>query len=69
MTDARQQVLARIESEKESYLEELKDYLRIPSISTDPAYAAEVARCAEFLRDRMAAAGLTAELIETERNP
>jgi hypothetical protein len=27
-------VLARIDAEKERYLEELKDYIRIPSIST-----------------------------------
>jgi hypothetical protein len=31
-------VLVRIDAEKDRYLEELKDYLRIPSISTDPDY-------------------------------
>ena len=36
-TDSRD-VLARIEAEKGVYLEELKDYIRIPSISTDPQY-------------------------------
>jgi acetylornithine deacetylase/succinyl-diaminopimelate desuccinylase-like protein len=69
MGEESQAVLGRIDLEKESYLEELKEYLRIPSISTDSAYEGDVRRCAEFLRDRMAAAGLTAELIETERNP
>ena len=69
MADANQGVLDRIEQEKESYLEELKEFLRIPSISTDPAYSEEVLRCAEFLKGRMEAAGLTAELIQTERNP
>jgi acetylornithine deacetylase/succinyl-diaminopimelate desuccinylase-like protein len=62
-------VFARIEREQEGYLAELQDYLRIPSISTDPAYAAEVRRCAEFLRAKMEQAGLAAELIETPKHP
>jgi acetylornithine deacetylase/succinyl-diaminopimelate desuccinylase-like protein len=62
-------VLDRIDAEKETYLEELKDYLRIPSISTDPDYRAEVRRAAEFLRGKMAEGGLTAELIETAGHP
>ncbi len=62
-------VLARIDREKETYLEELKEYLRIPSISTDPAYAEEVQRCAGFALERMREAGLTAELVETEGYP
>ena len=59
-------VFDRIDSEKESYLEELKDYLRIPSISTDPAYRDEVLKCAEFVRQKMEDAGLTSRLLETE---
>jgi acetylornithine deacetylase/succinyl-diaminopimelate desuccinylase-like protein len=62
-------VLARIEAEKETYLEELKDYIRIPSISTDPDHRDDVRRAAEFLRGKMAEAGLTAELIETAGHP
>jgi acetylornithine deacetylase/succinyl-diaminopimelate desuccinylase-like protein len=62
-------VLGRIDAEKETYLEELKEYLRIPSISTDPDYRAEVLRAAEFLRGKMAQAGLSAELIETAGHP
>ena len=62
-------VFERIEREQESYLSELQDYLRSPSISTDPAYAQEVRRCAEFLRAKMREAGLEAELIETDKHP
>jgi len=62
-------VLERVEREQAGYLEELKDYLRIPSISTDPAYSGDVARCAAFLRGKMEAAGLAAELIETDGYP
>ncbi len=57
-------VLQRIEREKEGYLDELKDYLRIPSISTQPEHKEDVRRAARFLRDKMEAAGLSAELIE-----
>jgi acetylornithine deacetylase/succinyl-diaminopimelate desuccinylase-like protein len=62
-------VLARIDREKERYLEELKDYIRIPSISTDPEYKAEVLRAADFLLGKMREAGLQAEKIETEGHP
>jgi acetylornithine deacetylase/succinyl-diaminopimelate desuccinylase-like protein len=62
-------VLARVDAEKEGYLEELKDYIRIPSISTDPAYRAEVLRASDFVVDRLRAAGLTAERIETAGHP
>ncbi len=62
-------VLARIDRERDRYLEELKELLRIPSISTDPAYSADVARCGAFVRDKMVAAGLDAELIETDGHP
>jgi acetylornithine deacetylase/succinyl-diaminopimelate desuccinylase-like protein len=62
-------VLARIDAERESYLEELKDYLRIPSISTDPDFKDEVLRAGDFLLAKMRAAGLTAERIDTAGHP
>lgn len=68
MSDSRD-VLSRIDREKAQYLSELKEYLRIPSISTDPAYKAEVVRCADHLIGRMREAGLTAERIETAGHP
>ncbi|MEE8525998.1 MAG: dipeptidase [Thermoanaerobaculia bacterium] len=64
-----QDVFARIEREESAYLDELRDYLRIPSISTDPEYHEEILRCAEFIRDKMIAAGLEARRIETAGNP
>ena len=62
-------VLARIDQEKESYLEELKEYLRIPSVSTDPQHKDDVVRCSEFVVEKLKSAGLDAESIETEGNP
>jgi acetylornithine deacetylase/succinyl-diaminopimelate desuccinylase-like protein len=62
-------VLARVEAEKETYLEELKEYIRIPSISTDPDHKGDVLRASEFLEGKLRAAGLTAERIETAGHP
>ncbi|HSS51326.1 MAG TPA: M20/M25/M40 family metallo-hydrolase, partial [Thermoanaerobaculia bacterium] len=62
-------VLARIDSEKERYLEELKDYIRIPSISTDPDFKADVQRAGEFLVAKLREAGLQAEKIDTAGHP
>lgn len=62
-------VLARIDKEQEGYLEELKDYIRIPSISTDPDYKGDVLRAAEFLVGKMREAGLQAEKIDTAGHP
>jgi acetylornithine deacetylase/succinyl-diaminopimelate desuccinylase-like protein len=69
MATQSQDVIDRVERQRESSLEQLKDYLRIPSISTDPEYKADVLRCSEWLLERMSAAGLTAERIETAGNP
>ena len=68
-TDSRD-ALERVDREKERYLDELVEYLRIPSISTDPEYASEVARCAEYLMGRMREAGLpTVERIDAGGHP
>lgn len=62
-------VFAQIERERGRFLAELKEYIRIPSISTDPAYKSEVDRCADWLIARMKAAGLTTEKIATDGHP
>lgn len=62
-------VLARVEETRERALHELLDYLRIPSISTDPDYRDEVRAAAEYLRERMEEAGLDAELVDTDGHP
>ena len=51
-------------------LEELYDLLRIPSVSADPAHAADVRRAGEWVRDLVRSAkGGEAELIETDAQP
>ena len=39
-------VFTAIERRRGEFLDDLQQYLRIPSISTDPAYRSEIARCA-----------------------
>src|SRR5581483_882117 len=51
------------------FVEGLKTFLRIPSISTLSEHKPDIRRAAEFARDELSAAGLAAELIEGEGNP
>lgn len=47
-----------IKNQEDRFLSELLDLLRIPSVSADPKYKADVARCAEAVKKRMEEAGL-----------
>ncbi|MEO7081877.1 MAG: dipeptidase [Flavobacteriales bacterium] len=59
-----------IETNKERFLNELLDLLRIPSVSADPKYKADVARCAEAVKTRMEEAGLEkVEVCTTKGHP
>ena len=52
------------------FLEELKELLRIPSISTLPEHNGDTHRAAEYVADKLRGAGMeNVELIETERHP
>jgi acetylornithine deacetylase/succinyl-diaminopimelate desuccinylase-like protein len=52
-----------------AWLEELYEWLRIPSISADPAHTDDVRRAGEWLREFVRGAGGEAELVETETFP
>jgi acetylornithine deacetylase/succinyl-diaminopimelate desuccinylase-like protein len=59
-----------VEQHKDRLLEELKSFLRIPSVSTLPEHVPDVRRAARFVADSLAAAGLeNIEVIETARHP
>lgn len=58
-----------IGSEKDRFRSELYDFLRIPSISAKSEHDGDTRRTAEWLSGRLAAAGLTSELIETAGHP
>lgn len=59
-----------ITEHKDRFLAELMDWLRIPSVSADAKYKADVRRAAEFAKTQLEAAGVdSAELCETAGNP
>lgn len=59
-----------IQDHKEKFLNELVDLLKIPSVSTDPSYKADVLRAAEFIKERLAEAGADkTEICETGGYP
>ena len=63
------EVLAALDADRPQALERLKALVRIPSVSTDPAYAPEVRRAAEWLRDELAGLGFDAAVMETAGHP
>jgi acetylornithine deacetylase/succinyl-diaminopimelate desuccinylase-like protein len=63
-------VIDFINTNRDRYVEELKTYLAIPSISALPQHAQDVRRCAEWTADEMKRIGLqNVRLIETPGNP
>ena len=61
---------AFVESNKDRLLSELKDFLRIPSVSTLPEHKGDVQRAAEFVADALRTAGLeNIEIIQTDLHP
>lgn len=59
-----------VASHQERLLEELKDFLRIPSISTLAEHSGDVGRAAEFVAEKLRGAGLqNVEVIQTGRHP
>jgi len=54
---------------EQAWLDELSGFLRIPSVSADPAHAADVRTAAEWVRDFVRSAGGEAELEETDAQP
>lgn len=59
-----------ISSNKERFLNELFDWLRIPSVSADSKYKSDVRKAAEYLKDKLTAAGVDkVEICETKGYP
>src|SRR5262245_11224018 len=55
---------------RDRYVDELKQYLAIPSVSALPAHAGDVKKCAEWTADEMRRVGLqNVRLVETPGNP
>jgi succinyl-diaminopimelate desuccinylase len=64
-----QQVLQYIDGRRKQHEAELIELLQIPSVSADPAFAADVKRAAEWVQRRLQGMGLAAELITTGGHP
>ena len=63
-------VIDFVHSHRDRYVAELKDFLAIPSISSLPDRAADVARCAQWTADEMRRIGLeSVEVIATPGHP
>ncbi len=63
-------VVSYLKNNFNNYIEELKEYLRIPSISTLETHKEEMVRCAEFLKGKLQDAGMTrVEIFETAGHP
>jgi len=69
MTSAVSKVLAHVDATLDDSLDRLKGLLRIPSISTDPAFAADCDRCADWLVDALIDLGFDAAKHPTPGHP
>lgn len=58
-------VLAKIDASRGDAIDRLVQWLRIPSVSTDPAYAEQCAAAANWAAEHLRASGLEAELMAT----
>jgi acetylornithine deacetylase/succinyl-diaminopimelate desuccinylase-like protein len=69
MSEALPRVLNRIDADLDGSLERLFAFLRLQSISTDPAYAEQCKAAAEFVAKDLASLGLEAEVRPTRGHP
>ncbi|MCB0753294.1 MAG: dipeptidase [Ignavibacteriae bacterium] len=64
------EVINHIKSNKENYINELKDYLRIPSVSTSSSHKKDMLTCAKFVSNKLKDAGMTkVKIIPTKGHP
>lgn len=65
--------MAQIESylneHSDTFLAELFDLLRVPSVSADPDHAGDMTMAAQWLVDKLAAIGMKSEVVATEGHP
>lgn len=62
-------VLTTLDTTRPQALENLKAFLRIPSISTDPDRASDVQRCADWLSQQLSDSGLSSQVLPTGGHP
>jgi len=65
-----EKVIQHINSHRDEYVNQLKEFLRIPSISTNPENKGDVERCAQYVAEQMRSVGLTGvQVFETGGHP
>jgi succinyl-diaminopimelate desuccinylase len=64
-----EKIAGYIDSNKNAYLDRLQEFLRIPSISTDPARKVDTRKAGEWVHRLLTACGIKAELVETPGHP
>lgn len=69
MTHIDPKLIEYCDAHRDAYLDELKRWIAIPSVSADPERKADVRRCCGRLVERMNQIGLRARLLETDGNP
>jgi len=69
MTSIDSALAAYCTQHEQDYLDELRSWVAIPSISADPAHKENLRRCCERLVRRMREIGLDAQMLETGGNP
>jgi len=62
-------VLSRVNAGEDAAVARLCDFLRIPSVSTDPAHRQDVAHCAEWMVRDLRTMGFNAESVPTAGHP
>ncbi|MFM7799401.1 MAG: hypothetical protein ACKPBA_10540, partial [Planctomycetota bacterium] len=62
-------VLSRVNAGEDAAVARLCDFLRIPSVSTDPAHRKDVAHCAEWMVRDLRTMGFNAESVPTAGHP
>ena len=63
-------VISYLKNNINNYLEELKEYLRIKSISTNASHKDDMIKCADFVAEKMRNAGMTkVEIFQTAGHP
>ena len=62
-------VLDEISANRQRYVEELAEFLRIPSVSTEPDHAADIRQAAIWVVNKLQKLNFQVELRETARHP
>jgi acetylornithine deacetylase/succinyl-diaminopimelate desuccinylase-like protein len=63
------EVLATIDQRRDASLAQLKEFLSIPSVSTQPAHKGDMLKCAAWLADHLREAAFTVEVKATPGHP